>query len=96
MGYRIEYSSDINHKFQTKFVGKNRRIWKFIALSAAVLALCILIQENEQIRSFLFPGNYEITKNAFNNMIDGIKAGEPLKEVATAFCVEIIDHAQIN
>ena len=94
MGYRIEYHSDNNHKFPTNTVMGRWNIWRVIIILATVLILGITVVNDERASSIIIPGDPELTLSALSSMLDDIRAGEPVKEAFSTFCIEIIEHAQ--
>ena len=96
MSYRIEYHPDTNHKFPTN-TGKGRwNVWRIIVILAVILILGITAVKNEQVSAIIFPGDPELTRSALNGMLDDIRAGEPVKDAFSTFCLEIIENAQID
>ena len=89
MSYRIEYNPEKNRKYPMPRT-KNGK-WVMVALTAVVLMFALLkLDESQTIRSWLIPGDPEITTAAFSNMVADIRNGEPAGEAVTAFCLEII------
>lgn len=91
MSYSIKYNPEKNKMYPLSV--KRKPKWLMAAL-VAVVALFVLqrIDKNQVIKSFLIPGNPEITAAAFSSMVDDIREGETVGKAVTAFCLEIIDN----
>lgn len=92
MAYQIHYTPEDSHRFpqtQNKMVFP----WKKAFTLAFILAGIIYVK-TYGLPDFLIPGDPEITVPATQSMISDLKAGEPLDDAITAFCLEIINGAQ--
>lgn len=95
MGYRLEYGATVV-KIPTQestFNRKNARSVKWIAAGCILLSLTILGKIG--CLDFLIPGDKEVTKQAFSAMVDNVREGEDVKTAVTAFCMEILNRAEI-
>lgn len=91
MGYRIEYDGRAG-KYEVKPQGKEGI--KILLSTVLVLALlCFLPQGSGKLRSFLIPGEDEVTLQAFQNMTCDLRSGASLGEAVEAFCRFLI-HGQ--
>lgn len=93
MAYRVEYGK--NPKYP---VPGNRRGWYKVLLVFGVMTACavtgfyavqVVGLEN------LLPGDPVITGAALDTMVESLQGGLPIGEAFTAFCEEIVAHAQI-
>lgn len=97
MAYRIQYNPEQNKKYPIMLASAVRKRWLVGAAITAVLLLGLAVQnEGEFLKSWLLPGDPEVTEAAFSAMVEDIRAGESLGDAVTAFCLEIMDHAQIK
>lgn len=97
MGYHIQYGKTIVRTaiLSPSIDKKKRPIWILILLVITVLGYTI--QSNRDIlRDYILPGDPEITAAAFGSLVDGIRQGENFGDAVTAFCLEIIENANIS
>lgn len=93
MGYCIEYNPNRNKKYPMHPTKKTKWMPKLlIAVSVVVIGIFILQrnEENDFIKSCLYPGDPDVTAGAFSDMIQNIREGENVGESITDFCKEII------
>ncbi len=91
MSYRVEYNPEKHNKYPIPTQKKPK--WIFVALVVFVAIFTLQKSEKLQsVRSWLIPGNPEITAAAFSTMVDQVRSGEPVREAVTTFCQEIIDN----
>lgn len=95
MGYRIQYGQTIIKVplCETSCKRKATIPMKWIAAGCILLALMLLGRAG--CLDFLIPGDTEITKHAFSSMVEEVREGEDVKTAITAFCVEILNGAEI-
>lgn len=96
MAYDILYGADaIKYEIQERNSGKQKRT---VALIAAVCAIAmgLFILRTPQVRDFLIPGDKEVTRAALADMVQDIQNGEDISEAITAFCRDIITHAEVE
>lgn len=86
MAYRIVYGGK---KKLPKKNGKGR-----IIVVAALLGLA-LVGRHFGWGQYLIPGDAAVTAAAAKDMVAGIAAGEPVREVFADFCREIIGNGEI-
>ena len=96
MGYRIHYGhmlikEEIRQREEKR---KTRLPAKLIVACSIVLVITILGKTG--CLDFLIPGDKEVTKQAFSAMVENVRDGEDVKSAITAFCVEILDHAELS
>lgn len=96
MGYRIEYG-DTPVRWKTE-----RLRWGRIALYGGIcfLLFCVLTVTYwpagaEMLADWIYPGDAEVTRQAFHQMALQLRAGESVKDAVMVFCREILDGAQI-
>lgn len=91
MSYSIEYDPEKNKLYPQKSERKHK--WLIIAL-VAMISLFFLqkIDSKHVLKSFLIPGDPEITSAAFSSMVEDIREGDTVANAVTAFCLEIIDN----
>ena len=95
MGYRLEYGSTIVKKpvHESAFTQKGAGPFKWIAVGCILLSLTILGKTG--CLDFLIPGDKEVTKQAFSAIVADVRDGEDVKTAITAFCMEILNGAEI-
>ena len=95
MGYVIQYSDGDCKK--SKYSGRSG----LPAMTAAFFLAFLLLTKafwpagSRILREIFIPGDPEITGGAISNLVDDLRAGEPLKDSVAAFCSEILAHAEI-
>lgn len=92
MGYRIEYGQTV--KYETADKPKNNRNILFVTI-AIVAALILFGFCTDAVRSFVLPGDPQITEQALNTFAQQVREGEHIGDAAAAFCREIISGAEI-
>ncbi len=93
MSYRIEYNPEKKKRYPltTGFMPK----WLIFAVIIMVALFAVQrLDTNKTIRTWLLPGDPEITDAALSSMVEDIREGESVKDAITTFCLEIIDHGQ--
>lgn len=93
MAYSIQYGrASIRNQFRRmKGTKQSTRLKSAIICS---LILTALICGKLGYLDFLIPGDKEVTKEAFSDMLDSLQGGEDLKEAVSTFCEEIFSVAQ--
>ena len=94
MAYSIQYDPEYNSRFPIKPFNK---VWTKLAsylLIVSVLILCLFGYARETVKSWLLPGDPTVTEDALISMVEDIRAGEPIGDAITAFCLEILENAQ--
>lgn len=96
MAYNILYGADaIKYKVKEKNIGYSNRSVVFI-IAVCVVAMSIFLLRTPQVRDYLTPGDKAVTKAALTEMVQDLREGENVTEALTAFCREIISHAEIS
>ena len=91
MGYRIEYDSGRKKKFSVK---QKRLVPAWLILSALGAAALLLF--GRRLTYLLLPGDPDVTAAALSEMAFGLKEGQSLSEAVSAFCREIVTHANVT
>lgn len=97
MGYYIQYDTDIvKTEMQTRSAGKQIKLsWIVILLVTTILG-CTAYSYKDAMQDFLLPGDAKVTAAALEALADDIRKGESFEEAVTAFCVEIVENADIS
>ena len=95
MGYKITYCSFGEEKKQPK----QKQAWKrFTAVGLVMMlvlgALAVKHTELPWVQKYLLPGDPAVTAAALEGMLADLKDGDSLKDAVTAFCREIVEHAE--
>ena len=90
MAYRIEYGSISLRKRMKQIRGtKYAQRTKYILLVCCAIVLSVLSYFGHF--DFLIPGNKEITKAAFYNMVEEVEKGESIAGAISAFCEMVLN-----
>jgi len=95
MGYRIAYRSYEKTHFRNCKRSQIPKRWIAIGCTCLVLAASAVIWKYEAIRTFFLPGDPEVTAAAFGELVNCLRSGEDFREAVTAFCIEVLENAQI-
>lgn len=81
MGYRIIYLPE----------PKKKRVWPWML---SILVLCfvcawLIPQGRQAIETVLIPGEPEVTRQAFANLVDTLRSGENFTSAFAQFCEEL-------
>ncbi len=95
MSYRIEYGDGLTKEIIADSPIRRKSIPILTLLMTVCVILFILFSAGGKVRDILIPGNAEVTRRAVSGFVDDIKEGEQVRDALTAFCVEIIENAQI-
>lgn len=94
MGYKIEYNRQhmvlVSGKAPKKLSGKRL---KTVLIGGILTAAFVILQANGGLLEVLFPGEGMRARQAMEQMVDDIRAGESFQDAFEAFCIEIIDYA---
>lgn len=97
MGYRIVYGEE-SLREKPKGMGI-LRFQLLTAVFAVLFVLSVRIWWNdgaEQLRHWLLPGEPTVTEAAFSGFVEDIQGGMKVGDAVTAFCKEIISHADVG
>ncbi len=92
MSYSVEYSPEKKRIYPTSLSRKPKWILVILAVMIALFALQ-KTDKDQILKSWLLPGNPDVTAAAFTSMVDDIREGESVRDAVTAFCLEIINNA---
>ena len=93
MSYRIEYGTDVPHRFQPKSVKRYVRILTALSILLFALAVGKFWPEGRLVlQQYVLPGELSVTEQAFSDMISQLSTGENLEDVVVVFCQRVIDH----
>ena len=96
MAYNIRYGADaVKYEIMERNTAYNNLTVAFITAACAV-AMGIFLLRTPQVRDYLMPGDKAVTKAALTEMVQDIRHGENITEALTAFCKEIISHAEAS
>ncbi len=94
MSYRIDYGS----REALRMPLKPKRPLSALAAAFCVLALVAGAMTVKHaglswVETYLLPGDPAVTAAALENLAKDLREGESLSDAVTAFCQEIMDHA---
>ena len=93
MAYQIQYGkSTMKERIAILRSSKNIKLYKWSIIIAAVLIFSLL--GHFGVLDFLIPGDHEVTKEAFNTLVEDVRDGERVSTAITAFCEEILSGAE--
>ncbi len=89
MSYCIDYNSKSGNIY--RMTSSKKRIGLVAGLVLAIALFMLLkLDKNQTIKSWLIPGDAQVTENAFSEMIENIREGETIGGAVTTFCREIL------
>ena len=92
MGYNIQYgTTSISTRIKRARGTKKMRKLEYLIIGCALLLTILLGRFG--LLDFLIPGDKNVTKAAFSDMIQDVQRGESVKSAVTAFCNEILNSA---
>ena len=86
MAYKIEYQMQTIKKSQIK---KKKEI-SVVLIAVCLIAAVFVLRFGAALGEMLLMGEGAVAKDAVEQMVADIKAGESLTDAVTAFCMEII------
>ncbi len=95
MGYRIAYRTRKNMRFCNCRSTKLPKKWVVMIGMVLIVAAFLLGWQNGSIRELFLPGDPEVTAAAFQELVHDLRSGDGFREAVTAFCVEVMENAQI-
>lgn len=94
MAYKIQYDAPVINKY---VVTKKKQWYKHGRLLIVLIAVLICISiVRKPVRSVLFPGDSDVTRDAAKKMLQSLQEGEGFYEAISAFCLEVIENGQQN
>lgn len=94
MGYRMQYSPEKCRRYPIKEMRKKWGGKILVCFSVGIVLIGFICARWEQAKELLLPGDPEHTLQALNTLAEDMKEGESVKEAITAFCGNILEHAQ--
>lgn len=91
MSYRISYEKNMVKKDLLSDQSATRLNRWIISAVICILLVCAL--SSSTVRSYLLPGDPQITEAALNELADDLREGESVADAVTAFCREILNNA---
>jgi hypothetical protein len=94
LGYRIKYEGDM--VITTTQPAMNKKAKRILCIAISICSIVMLLSVSsglDKLKEWILPGNAKITETALNTFATDLKQGEPLDDAITAFCREILDHA---
>lgn len=96
MSYKIKYDVDI---IKIPIHDKMKTGSKSLAIVAAAVCICLLLVSAssgiDNIKEWILPGNPKVTEAALDTLVTELRQGEPLNDAISAFCKEILVHADV-
>ena len=96
MGYRVEYGP----------VKKVRGMEKRVSGGASLIAVCLLLflvlvssfwpAGKEMLRKLIFPGDPVVTAAALEDLTESLRSGEDLSDSMAAFCIQVLEGADLD
>lgn len=91
MGYMIQYEPEKNKKYPMR-KNADRNVSASV-LVALILVVCLGIGLRTGL---LLPGDPQVTANAFSQLVTNLTEGESIHDAMSAFCVEVLEHANAD
>lgn len=96
MSYKISYGDPAGKAMQRSSFRLRLPAAAGIVLALAILARIFYPNEAKQLTEALFPLTSAASQEALEVFAQNIKAGESFRNAVTAFCLEIIEDADIS
>ena len=94
MGYNIQYGNTIIKTVQeTPFLRNKVKFAFVLLLLISTIFTYTVYAYKDVLLEYLLPGDAAVTASALHSLVEDVRAGEPLKDSISAFCMEILDHA---
>ena len=94
MGYVIEYSPQDKRRYPTTAQKTKRKKYAHWLLILVILICFLIPGVRSRAVNILIPGDDEVTKAAFQTMVERLQLGEPVNDTVTAFCQEILNNGK--
>ncbi len=96
MAYRVDYSkSGMREEVRERTFNISKAICT-LALIFLIVLMGIIYPQKHMLEELLIPGDAEVTKQATAELVSNLRGGEGISEALQAFCVEIIENADIS
>jgi len=96
LGYNIRYESVFSKEIIQDSERKNKTSRYLTLLTVLCVILFALFSAGKNVQDLLIPGNAEVTRSAVHGFVDNIREGEQVKDAFAAFCLEIIENADMS
>ncbi len=96
LGYHIQYNSDTVTKIRIPDITKHSIPVKWWVMTACCMIVFVLISTSATFRSWLIPGDDAVTRQAFDNFTEDVRAGGSVGSAFEAFCIEIIESVEVH
>lgn len=93
MGYCIQYTQGIALKTELQESKHTRKGRIQICILLMVIVFFLVAASMGMTAEFLIPGDREVTKAAFIELVQDVENGENVKTAITTFCKEVISGA---
>ena len=93
MAYKIQYLPDSNAHYPTH-IGKPKKGFGGWIVALLLLGAVLWVRFNG-VPECLIPGDSAVTKQAVQTFLSLMQEGEPLRDVVTVFCKEVLSGAQV-
>lgn len=91
MSYRITYEQSVKKVDLTaKHSAGQFKKWIYLTV---VCVLSVAALSSNKVRSFLLPGDPQVTEKALIELVNDFREGTAASDAVTAFCREILDNA---
>ena len=93
MSYKVQYGKSLKQEHLIKI----RKITDFPVAKWVIisfLSVLVAILARFGYLDFMIPGDREVTKTAFQAMVEDVREGYSMKDAIAAFCGEIIAGAE--
>ena len=95
MGYHISYNKGDKRHFRNCKRSSAPKRWVVVGCVIFLLSAIMLGFQYAPFRNALLPGDGEVTAHAVGVLINDLRSGESVREAITAFCIEVIESAQV-
>lgn len=96
MGYKIKYENEIVKEILKEPAKQTRSAFIWWFLTACCVLAFIIHNSGAFLGDYFIPGDTAVTKDALTAFAEDVRAGESIKEAFAAFCMEIIENADIS
>lgn len=93
MGYQIRYDS-VGKLPQKRRRSRTGWLAGFLVIALLACAITVKTVGLKWVQEVLLPGDPAVTAAALEQMAEDLRAGDSLGEAITAFCEEIMKHAE--
>lgn len=94
MAYKIQYDPEMNAKYPSAGTQRWKNGRKFLIIIFLLFIAFTAVYFKDTLLPILIPGDAVVTASAFEGLVSDMREGAPVGEAITAFCREIISHAE--